>query len=229
MLLVLDYFVTTCGNLWDAILRNAGGCGTPHPPSALNFPRTMWDSGAGCRGGGSTQWGQMIRYCCNKISNIQMIEAGALFLTLPNLFHPNQFNKAILWIEEMIYLKRLFKSHSLILSALWSNCLKFYELKSLTILSPLIMTALIVDMRCWPAWKLDNKIIRCSLHLPLLPAPVNEWNQPQKITSEILKSEMHSAVQDNCSWPNLKLSWNRRYGERVYIAYSRTKTRNTAW
>ena len=156
-----------------------------------------------------------------------MIEAGALFLTLPNLFHPNQFNKAILWIEEMIYLKRLFKSHSLILSALWSNCLKFYELKSLTILSPLIMTALIVDMRCWPAWKLDNKIIRCSLHLPLLPAPVNEWNQPQKITSEILKSEMHSAVQDNCSWPNLKLSWNRRYGERVYIAYSRTKTRNT--
>ena len=112
-------------------------------------------------------------------------------------------------MRKPIYLKRLFKSHSLILSALWSNCLKFYELNSLTIFSPLIMAALIVVMRCWPAWKLDNKIIRCSLHLPL-PAPVNEWNQPQKITHEILKSEMHSAVQDNCSWPNLR---NRNFPE----------------
>ena len=121
---VLVYFVTACGNLWeDAILRNAGGLAeTPHPPSALNFPRTMWDSAGWWR----HTMGQMIRYCSKKISNIQMIEpvpAGALLLTLATFFIQINWTKPFVemgkriptWKGQMIFfILQLILLHTLV-------------------------------------------------------------------------------------------------------------------
>ena len=124
VLLVLVYFVTACGNLWeDAILRNAGGCGTPHPPSALNFPRTMWDS-APHNGPNDTVLQQEDFQYSNDRGRCPFPHFG-------NLFQPNQFNKAILWsgetdshlgrsIEKIVLILQLNLVRTLVESSLYS-------------------------------------------------------------------------------------------------------------
>ena len=72
--LVENYFVTTsCGNLWEAILRNVGGSETWRPPThprSLISPEqcgTEWGSGGRA---GKAQWAKW--YGIAAISNIQI-------------------------------------------------------------------------------------------------------------------------------------------------------------